>query len=463
MSSIIIAFLWGDSLRLVRLSVAFYQRRLDVKKSIRLSLLAITFLMSIEALVSAQSLQQVAPEKVGLSKARLDRIRPAMEKFISENRLAGGVGLIARQGKVAYFETYGMADKEAGKPMHKDSIFRIYSMTKAVTGVAAMILYEEGRFSLTDPISKYLPEFAHMKVAIERADQAGKPVLSHTVPAEREITVLDLMRHTSGLNYAGPHDEKGEMAYRSLGFVLGGSADYPLAELVKRLSQAPLVHQPGTIWDYGWSIDVLARLVEVVAGQPIDHFFSERIFKPLHMDDTGYYVPEGKWDRLVAMYQPAQDGTLRPAPAGMQESAKKNPALMMGGAGLMSTAMDYLRFVQMLLGGGQLDGVRLLGPKTVELMRSDLLGDLPRVGILQAGYGFGLTFAVNRGPAKTASIGSKGEYFWGGAAGTAFWIDPEEKLVGVFMMQTLGDLDKGSVFKRLTYQAIVDQEREPEK
>jgi CubicO group peptidase (beta-lactamase class C family) len=435
-----------------------------VKKQIWAFVVTIVFSAALSAPVAGQSLQQVAPEKVGLSKARLDRIRPAIEKYIAENRLTGAVALIARRGSVAYFETYGMADKEAAKAMRKDAIFRMYSMTKAVTGVAAMILYEEGRFSLNEPLSKYLPEFAHMKVAIEKTDAGGKPVLSYTVPAEREITILDLFRHTSGLNYAGPHDEKGEPFYRSLGLSLGLNVNYTLAELVKRLGQAPLVHQPGTIWDYGFSTDVLARLVEVVSGQSIDQFFAERIFKPLHMDDTGYYVPEAKWDRLVAMYQPNQDGTVHPAPAAMQDPARKKPVLMMGGAGLMSTAIDYARFVQMLLGGGQLDGVHILGPKTVELMRSDLLGDMPSAGnTLATGYGFGLTFAVSRGPGKTGSVGSKGEYFWGGAAGTAFWIDPQEKLVGVFMMQTIGDLGKGGDFKRLAYQAIVDQEREPEK
>jgi CubicO group peptidase (beta-lactamase class C family) len=435
-----------------------------VKKSALLLVLVVVLLGSLQATVTAQSLQPVAPEKVGMSKARLERIRPVIEKYIAEDRLSGGVGLIVRRGGVAYFDSYGMEDKEAGKPMRKDTIFRIYSMTKAITGVAAMTLYEEGKFSLTDPLSKYLPEFAHMKVAVEKKNAAGKTVLSYTVPAEHEITILDLMRHTSGLNYSGPADEKGEMTYRTLGLNPGGGDDFPLSELIKRLSQAPLVHEPGTIWDYGFSIDVLARFVEVVAGKPIDQVFAERILKPLHMDDTGYYVPESKWDRLAAMYLTNPDGTLRPVPAAMQEGAKKKPTLMMGGAGLLSTAMDYARFVQMLLNDGELDGVRILSPKTVELMRSDLLGDIPRAGnVLPAGYGFGLTFAVNKGPAKTASIESKGEYNWGGAAGTVFWIDPSEKMVGVFMMQTLGDLGKGREFERLAYQAIVDQEKEPER
>jgi CubicO group peptidase (beta-lactamase class C family) len=412
----------------------------------------------------AQSLGTVAPEQVGLSKARLDRIKPWAERYIAENKLSGAVCLVARRGSVAYFETFGMADKEASKPMRKDAIFRLYSMTKAVTGVAVMMLYEEGRFNLSDPVSKFLPEFSHMRVAVEKTGPTGKPVLAYTVPAEHDITILDLLRHTSGLDYAGPHDEKGGMSYQSLSLTPAFTADYPLAELSKRLAAQPLVHQPGTIWDYGWSIDVLARLVEVVSGQPVDEFFSEKIFKPLHMDDTGYFVPESKLDRLVGFYQPNLDGTIKRGTDPAQEIGRKKPALMMGGAGLLGTAMDYARFVQMLLNGGELDGARLLSPKTVTLMHSDVLGDLPRFGsVLGAGYGFGLTFAVNLGPGKTASLFSKGEYNWGGAAGTAFWIDPEEKMIGVFMMQTIGDIGKGREFERLAYQAIVDESKEPEK
>jgi CubicO group peptidase (beta-lactamase class C family) len=411
----------------------------------------------------AQGLPQlVAPADVGLSKERLDRIRVAMEKEIAENRLAGGIGLIARRGKIAYFETYGMADKEAGRPMTRDAIFRIYSMTKAVTGVAVMALYEEGRFSLTDPVSRYLPEFTTMKVAVEKTDPAtGKRVLSHTVPAERPITILDLLRHTSGFNYAGPPDEKGESIYQRMGLNGAGGGDFPLSEFVKRLAQAPLVHQPGTMWDYSLSMDVLGRLVEVVSGQTLDQFFADRIFKPLRMDDTAFHVPEQKWGRLVTLYNRNPDGTISRAPDAAQEFGRKKPAQFMGGAGLMSTAMDYARFVQMMVNGGELDGVRILSPKTVELMRADVLGDLPSVrGLMPPpGYGFGLTFAVNRGPDKTASIVSKGEYNWGGAAGTSFWIDPQERMTGVLMIQTMLDLTKGSLFKQLAYQAIVEEEK----
>ena len=301
-----------------------------------------------------------------------------------------------------------------------------------------------------------------MKVAVEKTDPfSGKRVLSHTVPAERPITILDLLRHTSGLNYAGPRDEKGDLTYQRLGLNAAGGTDFPLSEFVKRLASAPLVHQPGTVWDYSLSIDVLGRLVEVVSGKPLDQYFAERILTPLRMQDTGFYVPEQKWNRLVTLYNLNPDGTIKRAPDADQEGAKKKPIVFMGGAGLMSTASDYARFVQMLVNGGQLDGMRILSPKTVDLMRADVLGDLPSInGLLPPpGYGFGLTFAVNRGVNRTAAIGSRGEYNWAGAAGTTFWIDPEERMVGVLMIQTMLDLGKGSQFKQLAYQSIVEEEK----
>ena len=404
--------------------------------------------------VQAQQLPQVAPEQVGMSQERLGRIRPAMERAIAHGDMAGGIGLIARHGKVAYFETWGLADREKNKPMSKDAIFRMYSMTKAVTGVAVMTLYEDGRFSLHDPVSKFLPEFEHMKVTVERADN-GKPVY-YTVPAEHQITILDLLRHTSGLDYEGPRDEDGEPVYRKIG-LRGGGSDYSLAEMVKKLASAPLVHQPGTIWDYGYSIDVLARLVEVVSGVPIDRYFDEHIFQPLHMADTGYYVPEEKWSRLAVLYVPHPGAEVERSSGPAQDSYRKKPTLLGGGSGLVSTTTDYARFVQMLLNGGELDGVRILSPKTVDLMRSNQFGELPSVNDVngRGGYGFGLTFAVNLGIDKTGKIGSEGEYNWGGAAGTAFWIDPKEDMVGVFMVQVMPQLTTKDLFKQLAYQAIV--------
>ncbi len=399
---------------------------------------------------------RVAPGIVGLSPERLSRIRPFMERMIAANRVAGGLGLIAREGKIAYFETWGMADREAARPVEEDAIFRIYSMTKAVTGVAAMTLYEEGHFALADPVAKFIPELGNMQVAVEKFDASGKTVLAGTRPAERLITMLDLMRHTAGFNYTGPPDESGAPTYRKLALEMaGGTID--LAETVKRLSQAPLVSQPGTMWDYGFGLDVLGRVVEVISGKPLDVFFADRIFQPLDMADTGFYVPEAKWGRLMALYMPNADGTVRRANVPAQDSFKRPLQVLMGGAGLTSTARDYGRFVQMLLNGGVLDGERLLSPRTVDLMRSDLLGDLPVNGpLLAAGHGFGLTFAVSRGPGKTGLLPAAGQYRWGGYAGTSFWIDPVERMTGVFMIQTLGDLSTRVKFQQLAYQAIVN-------
>jgi CubicO group peptidase (beta-lactamase class C family) len=442
--------------------------RLLARQSVLLTAVVVTLIASLHA----QGLPQGTPESAGVSPERLARVKAAMDAEVAQNRVAGGVGLIARKGKVVWLESFGMAEKEAARPMQKDAIFRIFSMTKAVTGVAVMILYEEGRFALSDPVSRYLPEFATMRVAVEKTDPAtGRSLLSHSLPAVRPITILDLLRHTSGFNYEGPHDEKGNLVYQTTGLNAAGGNDFPLSEFTKRLAQAPLVHQPGTIWDYSYSMDVLGRLVEVVSGQPLDQFFADRIFKPLRMDDTGFYVPQPKWGRLATLYNPSPKGVAR-ADAVAQEAARRKPALLMGGAGLMSTAMDYARFTQMLLNGGVLEQARLLSPTTVDLMRSDVLGSLPKAPIRlpvgdgppvvaelpPAGYGFGLTFAVSRGPEQTGSIGSKGEYNWAGAAGTTFWIDPDEQLVGVLMIQTMFDLTLGSKFKQLAYQAIVSRE-----
>ncbi len=403
----------------------------------------------------AEMLPVVPAAQTGLDASRLTRIERQMNAHVEANRLAGGIGLVARNGKIGYFQTYGYMDTASKKPMRKDAIFRIYSMTKAVTAVAVMMLYEEGKFHLNEPVGKYLPEWADMRVAMETKDPVTGKRIAYTVPAERKITIRDLLRHTSGIDYQGPVDEKGMAVYPQLK-VNDPSID--LAEASRRLAKAPLLHQPGTTYHYGLSIDILGRLVEVASGQPLDQFFEERIFKPLGMVDTAFYVPEAKWERLVTLYAPKSDGTIDVFKGGPQESYKKKPNAFMGGQGLASTAIDYARFCQMLLDGGKADGKRLLSRKTVELMSSDHLGDLPRVaamGAVPQGYGFGLTFAVNKGPGMTGGIGSQGEYNWGGAAGTKFWIDPKESMIAVFMMNTLPpQIDVGGEFKQLVYQAL---------
>ena len=402
-----------------------------------------------------QGVRSVAPNGTGLSSERLDRIGAVMNEHVANGHIAGAIGLIARRGKIGYFETYGFQDKEAGVAMRKDTIFRMYSMTKPITGVAVMILYEEGKFYLTDPVSKYLPELANMKVAVVETDPKTGKKTRYSVPAQREITILDLLRHTSGIDYAGPEDVEGKRIYEKLGT---NSVDQTIGEMVKKIGQAPLVHQPGTMWEYGLSMDVLARLVEVVSGQPYDKFLEQRIFKPLGMVDTGYTVAPEKANRFSKLYAPGDGWTIKPNTTPAQTSYLKPAVNFGGGSQSVSTAADYLRFCQMLLNGGELDGVRILSRKTVELMTSDHLGDMPRASLLPTGYGFGFTMAVSHGAGKTGVIGSEGEYFWGGAAGTRIWIDPKEQMIGIFMIQILPhtNLTYGSQFRQLAYQAISD-------
>ena len=404
------------------------------------------------SLIFAADLPTTAPNSAGFSAERLNRINVVMRDHISAGRLNGASGLILRNGKVVFRETWGDY-----KP---DTIVRMYSMTKAVTGVAAMMLYEEGRFSLTDPVSKYLPEFKDARVGKESVDASGKHIY-YSVPAERQILVRDLFRHTTGLDYAGPKDEKGEPAYKKIE-MLGGAPDtrFDLAEATKRLASVPLNDEPGTKFRYGYSIDVLGRLVEVLSGMPLDVFFQERIYGPLGMKDSGFFVPESKWTRLAVLQMPKRDGNgqLEPSKGYAQEHYKYKPSLMLGGAGSVGTLDDYARFVTMLLNGGSLDATRLLGRKTVELMHADHLGALPRAGLLSEGEGFGLTFAINLGPGRTASVGSEGEYHWGGAAGTSFWIDPKEHMIGVFLINVLPPtgIPAADQFKRMAYEALID-------
>jgi CubicO group peptidase (beta-lactamase class C family) len=403
-------------------------------------------------LVHAADLPSAAPNSAGFSPERLARISTVMREHVAAGRLNGASGLIARNGKIVFRETWGDY-----KP---DTIVRMYSMTKAITGVAAMMLYEEGKFSLTDPVSKYLPEFKQMRVGKESVDSTGKHIY-YSVPAERPILVRDLFRHTTGLDYAGPKDEKGEPAYKKID-MMGGAPDvkFDLAEAVRRLASVPLNDEPGTKFRYGYSVDVLGRLVEVISGMPLDQFFEERIFKPLGMKDSAFFVPESKWSRLAVLQTPMRDGSgkVEPNKGYAQDHYKYKPSLMLGGAGSVGTLDDYTRFVSMLLNGGALDGTRLLGRKTVELMHANHLGDLPRAGLLGDGYGFGLTFAVNLGPGKSATVGSEGEYYWGGAAGTAFWIDPKEHMIGVFLINVLPPTTApaGDQFKRMAYEALID-------
>lgn len=396
--------------------------------------------------LAGQGLPVAAPaEDVGLSAERLARIRAVFAEDIERGELAGAVALVARRGKVAYFEPLG--ERDEGQPMRRDAIFRIASMSKPITSTAVMILFEEGRFLLDDPVSRYLPELANLKVVVP--GNGDGPLV--TEPAKEELTIRHLLTHTSGLIYSAFHPGPLAQAYDRAGIWNGD-----LAGLVEKLGTLPLAHQPGTAWEYGVSTDVLGRLVEVVSGKPFGTFLEERIFAPLGMRDTAFYVPPAKHDRLAAHYRARDEGGLERAPVAFDASAP--PRLPSGGGGLMSTAGDYARFLQMLLNGGELDGVRILGRKSVELMTVDHVRGLPRAGILPDNYGFGLGFAVLGELGRSGIPGSPGTYTWSGIFNTFFWVDPQEELIGVFMTQItpFGYRSLHQRFRVLVYQAIVD-------
>jgi CubicO group peptidase (beta-lactamase class C family) len=334
--------------------------------------------------------------------------------------------------------------------MTKDAIFRIYSMTKPFTSVAAMMLAEEGRFRLNDPVGKHLPALANLKVGVEKPNPEGGAPTVEQVAATRQPTIQDLLRHTSGLTYGVFGRGAVKTLYNQAG--VGGRNDSN-ADLVEKLGKLPLMFQPGTTWEYSHSTDVLGRLVEVASGMPLDRFFQERIFAPLGMKDSGFSVPAEKLDRLAQAGNHPETGQ----PERVLDVTSP-PKYVSGGGGGVSTTIDYLRFCRMMLSGGELDGVRLLGRKTVELMTSDHLGPINGPSFLPgAGYGFGLGFAVRTEPGGPASPGSVGEYYWGGFAGTHFWIDPKEKLIAVFMIQAPSQQPYyPSLIRMLVNQAVVD-------
>jgi CubicO group peptidase (beta-lactamase class C family) len=393
---------------------------------------ALTFVVALVAagLAQGQVLSQGAPQELGFSAERLARLTQALSQGVGEGGLPGAVVLIAREGKIAYFESLGALDPQTKAPMTKDAIFRIYSMTKPVTSVAVMMLVEEGRIWLGDPIAKYLPEFKDVKVGVEKPGADGKLTLE-IVAARRPITVQDLMRHTSGLTYGIFGDNLVKKAYREGG--LSGDFDIDNAEFVKRIAALPLMAQPGALWEYSHSTDVLGRLIEVVSGKKLSEFFKERIFDPLGMKDTSFVVDATKHTRIVEPY--ANDRAIGPVDVhDPRKEYKSEP----GGHGLSGTAMDYARFLQMLVDGGVFEGKRYLSPKTIEYMTTDHLGAASRAGAYLPGdgYGFGLGFAVRERAGVSSLPGGAGDYSWAGAAGTYFWVDPKERMFVVFMIQS---------------------------
>lgn len=365
-----------------------------------------------------------------LSADRLEAFAKNLQTDIDRGRIPGAVVLVAQNGKIVFQRVLGQQDPTTGAPMQPDSLFRIYSMTKPIVSVAAMMLVERGQLQLADPISRWLPEMRDMKVGVEKTGADGKPELE-LVPVAREINIQDLLRHTSGFTYGvfGKSLVKTEYDRARIDIAEGMTND----ELVRRLARAPLHFQPGTTWEYGRSTDVLGALIERVSGKPLDEFLRDNIFKPLNMADTDFWVDPARQARIAEPF--AKDPDTKVALRLLDIRSK--PGFLAGGQGLVSSAADYLRFCQMMLNGGTLDGVRLLSPKTVRYMTSDHLGSIGRgpMYLPGAGYGFGLGFAVRTAEGESLWPSSVGEYNWGGFGGTAFWIDPRERLVAIYMMQ----------------------------
>jgi CubicO group peptidase (beta-lactamase class C family) len=396
-------------------------------------------------------------EDVRMSGERLKRIHPMIQSHIDAGDFSGAVTLVARKGKVVHFESHGMADIEAHKAMTNDMLFRLASMTKPVTAVSILMLVEEGKLVLSDPVSKFVPEYKNPKVAVWNlpGDPAGAGL--HLVPAAREITVRDLLTHTSGLANAfeGPAGEY----VRRANLPTGGSLD----ERVKRMGKLPLNFQPGTQWEYSPStgFDTLGRIVEILSGLTLDQFFKTRIFDPLGMKDTFFTVPANRRADLPVAYVRGENGLTRPPAPAAAATASTAPtgSYFSGAGGLTGSTADYLRFGQMLLNGGELDGVRLLGRKTVELMTADAIGSLDLGNYagdqVLKGYGFGLGVRVRRSTGDNGWMGSVGDFGWAGALGTYFWIDPKEQLIGIVMIQTR-DTRLRMEYPNLVYQAVSD-------
>lgn len=397
----------------------------------------------------------VAPEELGFSHQRLARINTKMQRYVDENKLAGISTLIARRGKVVHFETFGMANIEAGQPMAEDTIFRIYSMTKPITSVAALMLLEESHFRLSDPVADYLPEFKAVKV-LDKSDDNGVRLADPVRP----MTIRDLFTHTAGLSYGFEEGFYVDQLYaQQVWQPADNNPTLTLAEWVGAIARMPLAYQPGTRYRYSVATDVLGYLVQVVSGMPFADFLQERIFAPLGMVDTFFTVPPEKLSRFATNYGPKTGGGLEVIDAPHNSRYTRPTQRPSGGGGLLSTSGDYLRFTQMLLNGGELDGVRLLGRKTVELMTTNNLPDGVYVdNNPAAGLGFGLGVSVLLDLGKGQTLGSVGNYGWGGAANTNFWIDPKEELIGILMLQFMPSDTYPVIpdFRILAYQALVD-------
>jgi CubicO group peptidase (beta-lactamase class C family) len=407
--------------------------------------------IGLSAPAATPALVAAAPEKAGMSAMRLQRLTSALDGYVRQEQLAGSVVFVARKGRIVHHQAFGLRDRESRAPMRTDSIFRIASQSKGVIAVATMMLVEEGRLLLTDALGKYLPEFQNTTVAVPR--QGGG---YDVVKARRAITIRDLLLHTSGLGYgtgvaADAWQKAGIQNYYF------SDRSEPIGATVSRMAALPMDAHPGEQWVYGYSFDVLGALIERVSGQPLDRFLQERLFAPLGMQDTSFYLPAAKRDRLTSVYARI-DGRLARAPAdgaaGQGAFADGPRQSFSGGAGLLSTAGDYGRFLQMLLNGGEFEGRRYLSRKTVELMTSDHLSPI----VFRPGVGEGLGFSVVNDVGRRGEPGSVGEFGWGGAYHSTYWVDPREELVVVYLTQLVpaGDIDDFGKLRALVYQAIVD-------
>lgn len=405
--------------------------------------------------VYADTFPQSAPENVGLSSERLQRIASVLKGDVEKGRLPGAVVAIARKGKLAYFETVGFLDAARKVEMPRDAIFSLASMSKPMTSIAIMMLIEDGRLFLSDPVAKFLPAMANMKVGVIKADAQGKETVE-AEPAKRQPTIQDLLRHTSGLTYGG----RGETAIHKLW--PAGSAvaavNYTGSELVTHIGKLPLLYQPGTVWDYGLSTDVLGLVVEAITGQSLGAFLQDRLWGPLGMVDTSFAIPDNKKGRYALAF-PNDPLTNKPQTV---LHAGKPVKFDCGGACAAATAIDYLRFAQMLVNGGVLGGKRIVSRAMLEMMTTDQLGPDIRARTtsptLNEGYTFGLGFAIRQDAGMSSIAGSRGDYTWGGAYGTYFWVDPKEQLVAVFMSAAPGEIrvHYRSLIRSLVLQAIAD-------
>lgn len=412
----------------------------------------------VHSVAAGADIPQAKPESVGFSSERLERLDSSMKSLVESKKIAGMVTVLARHGKIVEEKTYGYADVAGQKAMQKDTIARIYSMTKPITGIAMMMLYEEGKWKPSDPIARYIPEFRDLKV-YAGVDKDGKPALDKPGHAP---TMGELMSHTAGFTYGFFGSTPVDKMYQEADLLNAPT----LQEFIGRVAKLPLLYQPGEGWVYSVSVDIQGYLVEKLSGRPFADFLRERIFQPLGMKDTGFFVPADKLDRVASIYQgdATAEAPAMPKDAGISQP----PALPSGGGGLYSTASDYLRFAQMVLNGGELNGVRLVAPSSIELMRSNHVPDEVKnarkfgIGLyqMQPGLGFGYDFAILEDPLKLGSTAGKGTFLWDGVAGTWFWIDPSNDVVFVGIIQRWlmapGAPDVENLSRALTYQALVN-------